>query len=208
MPTEQGSEAGVVANTTDIWRVVQRLMFASPSPQAPDELYAKGKYGAVRCERRRVIIEPDARMTTNTYFGRLPVSYLQRWTPIRKVEAVVRVRGAGRLEIHASDGEGEPRIQATLEVNAQTIQEVRLPGFVDRFMDGGFVWLEAVTTAEELLIEDFRWVAPEAPARQRQTSVVICTYNRADDCLATMRALGEDTEVLDILDEEIGRAHV
>ncbi|HEY4455948.1 MAG TPA: glycosyltransferase [Pseudonocardiaceae bacterium] len=201
MPTEQSSEAGVVANTTDIWRVVQRLMFASPSPQAPDELYAKGKYGAVRCERRRVIIEPDARLTTNTYFGRLPVSYLQRWTPIRQVEAVVRVRGAGRLEIHASDGEGEPRIQATLEVNAQTAQEVRLPGYVDRFMDGGFVWLEAATAGQELVIEDFRWVAPTAPVRQRHTSVVICTYNRADDCLATMRALGEDTEVLDIIDE-------
>lgn len=201
MPTEQSSEAGVVANTTNIWRVVQRLMFASPSPQAPDELYAKGKYGAVRCERRRVIIEPDARLTTNTYFGRLPVSYLQRWTPIRQVEAVVRVRGAGRLEIHASDGEGEPRIQATLEVNAQTVQEVRLPGYVDRFMDGGFVWLEAATAGEELVIEDFRWVAPTEPVRQRATSVVICTYNRADDCLATMRALGEDTEVLDIIDE-------
>jgi galactofuranosylgalactofuranosylrhamnosyl-N-acetylglucosaminyl-diphospho-decaprenol beta-1,5/1,6-galactofuranosyltransferase len=201
MPTEQSSEAGVVANTTDIWRVVQRLMFASPSPQAPDELYAKGRYGAVRCERRRVIIEPDARLTTNTYFGRLPVSYLQRWTPIRQVEAVVRVRGAGRLEIHASDGEGEPRIQATLEVNAQTVQEVRLPGYVDRFMDGGFVWLEAATAGEELVIEDFRWVAPTEPVRRRATSVVICTYNRADDCLATMRALGEDTEVLDIIDE-------
>jgi galactofuranosylgalactofuranosylrhamnosyl-N-acetylglucosaminyl-diphospho-decaprenol beta-1,5/1,6-galactofuranosyltransferase len=201
MPTEQSSEAGVVANTSNIWRVVQRLMFASPSPQAPDELYAKGRYGAVRCERRRVIIEPDARLTTNTYFGRLPVSYLQRWTPIRQVEAVVRVRGAGRLEIHASDGEGEPRIQATLEVNAQTVQEVRLPGYVDRFMDGGFVWLEAATAGEELVIEDFRWMAPTDPVRQRHTSVVICTYNRADDCLATMRALGEDTEVLDIIDE-------
>lgn len=201
MPTEQGSEAGVVANTSNIWRVVQRLMFASPSPQAPDELYAKGRYGAVRCERRRAIIEPDARLTTNTYFGRLPVSYLQRWTPIRQVEAVARVRGAGRLEIHASDGEGEPRIQATLEVNAQTVQEVRLPGYVDRFMDGGFVWLEAATAGEELVIEDFRWVAQTDPVRQRHTSVVICTYNRADDCLATMRALGEDTEVLDIIDE-------
>ena len=201
MPTEQSSEAGVVANTSNIWRVVQRLMFASPSPQAPDELYAKGRYGAVRCERRRAIIEPDARLTTNTYFGRLPVSYLQRWTPIRQVEAVARVRGAGRLEIHASDGEGEPRIQATLEVNAQTVQEVRLPGYVDRFMDGGFVWLEAATAGEELVIEDFRWVAQTDPVRQRHTSVVICTYNRADDCLATMRALGEDTEVLDIIDE-------
>ncbi|HEX3783537.1 MAG TPA: glycosyltransferase [Pseudonocardiaceae bacterium] len=203
MPTEQGSDAAApIASSSEssIWRVVQRLMFASPSPQAPNELYAKAEWGAVRCERRRAIIEPDARMTTNTYFGRLPVSYLQRWTPIRKIEVVFRVRGAGRLEVHASDGEGEPRIQATVEVNAQTEQEVRLEAVVDRFMDGGFVWVEAVTAAEELVIEDCRWVAQE-PRRQRLTSVVICTYNRADDCLNTMRALGEDTEVLETLDE-------
>ena len=204
MPTQLGSETSGqpadVQSGNQIWRVIQRLMFASPSPQAPDELYAKAEFGAVRCERRRVIIEPDARLTTNTYFGRLPVSYLQRWTPIRKVEAVLRVRGSGRIEVHASDGEGEPRIQTTLEVSAQTEQEVRLPAFVDRFMDGGFVWIEAATAGEELFIEDCRWVAQD-PARQRLTSVVICTFNRADDCLATMRALGEDTEVLDILDE-------
>lgn len=205
MPTQLGPETSAQATDatsgTPIWRVIQRLMFASPNPQAPDELYAKGIFGAVRFERRRAVIEPDARMTTNTYFGRLPVSYLQRWTPIRQMEVVLRVRGTGRIEVHASDGEGEPRIQATLEVSAPTEQEVRLPTFVDRFMDGGFVWIEAATAGEELFIEDCRWLAQDDPTRHRLTSVVICTYNRADDCLATMRALGEDTEVLDVVDE-------
>ena len=183
----------------DIWRVVQRVMFASPSPKAPNELYAVGKWGAVRCERRRVVVEPDARVSTNTYFGRLPASYLQRWTPIRQLEAVFRVKGAGRLEIHASDAEGLPRILSTLEVMAKTEQEVRLPAGLDRFMDGGAIWVEAVTAGEELAIEDCRWVAAEPP-RARPTSVVICTYNRADDCLATMLALGEDPEALKLVE--------
>ncbi|MFC5099461.1 glycosyltransferase [Kibdelosporangium philippinense] len=111
----------------------------------------------------------------------------------------VPVRGAGRLEIHASDAEGEPRILTTAEVATPAEQEVRLKVSLDRFMDGGSIWLEAVTSAEELTIEDVRWVISE-PLRERLTSVVICTFNRADDCLNTMRALGEDTELLAVLE--------
>ncbi|HET9138252.1 glycosyltransferase [Actinophytocola sp.] len=203
MATEHYHDApaaeGAQVPRADIWRVVQRVMFASPSPKAPDQLYRKGLWGAVRCERHRAVIEPDARLSTNTYFGRLPAGYLQRWTGVRDLEAVFRVRGAGRLEIHASDAEGQPRILSTLEVRAETEQEVRLPAVLDRFMDGGLIWVEAVTAGEELTIEDCRWVAA-APPRTRPTSVVICTYNRADDCLATMRALGEDSEVLRLVD--------
>jgi galactofuranosylgalactofuranosylrhamnosyl-N-acetylglucosaminyl-diphospho-decaprenol beta-1,5/1,6-galactofuranosyltransferase len=203
MPTQQEQKVAKpqrsAGSQASIRRVVQRILFASPSPQAPNELYATGLVGAVRCERHRVVVEPDARVTTNTYFGRLPASYLQRWTRIRELEAVFRVRGSGRLEVHASDAEGEPRILSTIEVSAPTEQEVRLPTALDRFMDGGSIWVEAVTTAEELVIEDCRWVIAE-PLRDRLTSVVICTFNRADDCLNTMRALGEDSELLGGLD--------
>ena len=204
MPTEQDEkgldQSGSTRSERDAWRVVQRVMFASPTPPAPNELYAKGVWGAVRCERRRVVIEPDARMSTNTYFGRLPASYYQRWTPVRQLEAVFRITGAGRLEIHASDANGEPRILTTKEVMARTEQEVRLPVTLDRFMDGGFVWVEAVTAGDELTISDCRWMAQD-PARKSLTSVAITTFNRADDCLNTMRALGEDTEVLRGLDK-------
>jgi len=147
-----------------------------------------------------VVIEPDARLSTNTYFGRLPASYLQRWTPIRRLEAVFQVAGAGRLELHGSDDLGESRILGTMDVMAKGVQEVRIPAVLDRYLDGGSIWVEAVTTGDEMIIEDCRWVAEE-PARKRLTSVVICTFNRADDCLETIRALGEDTEVLDALDQ-------
>src|SRR6266511_1492722 len=175
----------------NIWHVVQRVMFASPNPKAPNELYAYSVTGAVRCERQRVIIEPDARVSTNTYFGRLPASYLQRWTPVRNLDAVLRVKGAGWVEIDASDDKGAPRILSTLEILAKTEREVRLPAVLDRFIDGGFIWLEAVTTGEELTVSDVRWTVSDTPARVRPTSIVICTYNRADDCLNTMRAIGE-----------------
>jgi galactofuranosylgalactofuranosylrhamnosyl-N-acetylglucosaminyl-diphospho-decaprenol beta-1,5/1,6-galactofuranosyltransferase len=196
---DRESQESKPGSGSNIWQVVQRVMFASPSPQAPNDLYAHGVVGAVRCERRRVVIEPDARVSTNTYFGRLPASYLQRWTPIRRLVLALRVKGAGRLEIHASDDNGAPRIQSTMEVLAKSEREVRLPAVLDRFIDGGFIWLEAVTAGEELTISDARWVTEDA-ARTRPTSVVICTYNRAEDCLNTMRAMGEDTELLGVLD--------
>lgn len=184
---------------SDIWQVVHRVLFSSPSPRAPNELYAISKSGAVRCERGRVVLEPDARVSTNTYFGRLPASYLQRWTPVRRLEAVFRARGTGRLEIHASDAEGLPRILSTIDLCSAAACELRLAVDLDRFMDGGAIWVEVSATSEQLTVEDCRWVA-EPPRRQRPTSVVICTYNRADDCLNTLRALGEDDEVLRIIE--------
>ena len=203
MPTEQDLHVAIADATTStgpsIWQVVQRIRFASPSPLAPNELYAISTAGAVRFERTRMVVEPDARATTNTYFGRVPASYLQRWTPIRRLEAVFRVRGEGRLEVHASDAEGEPRILSTVEVSAPAEQEVRLGAVLNRFMDGGSLWVEVSTGGSEFHIEDLRWIADE-PRANRPTSVVMCTFNRVDDCLATMRMLGEDSEVLDRLD--------
>jgi galactofuranosylgalactofuranosylrhamnosyl-N-acetylglucosaminyl-diphospho-decaprenol beta-1,5/1,6-galactofuranosyltransferase len=203
MPIQQERNASEPQQTagspSSVRGVVQRIRFASPDPRAPNELYSLAVVGTVRPERHRVVVKPDARLTTNTYFGRLPASYLQRWTRIRELDAVFRVRGTGRVEIHASDAEGEPRILSNADVSAPAEQELRLRVTLDRFMDGGSIWIEAVTTAEELTIEDCRWVVDE-PLRDRLTSVVIYTFNRVDDCLNTLRALGEDTELLSALE--------
>src|SRR3954447_25999308 len=86
--------------------VVQRTLFIGPSPEAPDSLYCEATRGVMIRERDRVVLEGHALVTTNTYFGRFPASYWQRWTSVRSVDVEAVVSGTGVLRLMASDSEG------------------------------------------------------------------------------------------------------
>ncbi|HSK27766.1 MAG TPA: glycosyltransferase [Jiangellales bacterium] len=182
-----------------VQEVVQRVMFAAPSPLAPDDLYAVADVGSIRRERTRLAVEPHSHASTNTFFGRFPASYFQRWTDLRRIDLELTASGSGRIELHATDAEGEGRVLDVAVLDGATREQVRMSAALDRFLDGGSLHLEALTGDGELAIEDVRWFTA-APREFRPTSVVICTFNRADDCLATMRSLGSDPEVLDALE--------
>jgi galactofuranosylgalactofuranosylrhamnosyl-N-acetylglucosaminyl-diphospho-decaprenol beta-1,5/1,6-galactofuranosyltransferase len=175
--------------------VAQRLFFFGPSAVAPEDLYALVQQGIARRERRRVHLEPGTRLSTNTYFGRFHATYWQRWTTVSEVEVSAVVSGTGRLRLLASDTNKVWRIVAACEVTDATEQTVRLVGPVDRFVDGGGMWIEAATETGEMTLSDVRWSVP-APERIAPTSVVICTFNRVEDCLTTLQTLSEDPEAL------------
>jgi galactofuranosylgalactofuranosylrhamnosyl-N-acetylglucosaminyl-diphospho-decaprenol beta-1,5/1,6-galactofuranosyltransferase len=177
--------------------VAQRTLFAGPTPEAPAALYAVADRGVLVAERDRVTVDGNALVSTNTYFGRFPASYWQRWTSVRSVDVDTVVSGSGRLRLVASDSDGSARTVTTLDVEDAHEQPVRLTAAVDRFVDGGALWLEVETTVAGLTVEQVRWSVPSLPGRsRRRTAIVICTFNRADDCLATLQALGSDVEVL------------
>ncbi len=177
--------------------LVQRAFFAAPFPEAPDDLYAQSTKGVV--ERERVVIQAYAELSTNTFFGRFPASYWQRWTEVTQVEFTVIAQGTGRISIRASDIVGDARTVATVFVEGAQHEQVRLRAPIDRFVDGGAMWLEASTGAEALVLESACWSVAK-PERVRPTAVVICTYNRADDCLRTLETLSRDDTALTMVD--------
>ena len=158
----------------------------------PEELYAKVERGAARRERHRVELGPAAAVTTNTYFGRFHATYWQRWTAAADVEVQLTASGSGRVRLMASDTNKVWRIVDAAAVEGT--QDVRLLGPVDRFVDGGAMWLEFTTETGSLTVSDVRWRV--TPLRSAPTDVVICTYNRVDECLKTLTALGSDPEAL------------
>src|SRR5919205_160843 len=93
--------------------VAQRVFFAAPFPETPDDLYSRAAQGVVERARQQAVIQSHSRLSTNTFFGRFPASYWQRWTEVTKVELRVRVRGSGRISIRASDVAGDARTLAT-----------------------------------------------------------------------------------------------
>jgi galactofuranosylgalactofuranosylrhamnosyl-N-acetylglucosaminyl-diphospho-decaprenol beta-1,5/1,6-galactofuranosyltransferase len=66
--------------------VVARGLFTGPSAAVTDDLYARIVKGRAHRERYAVHLEKGATVDTNTYFGRLPASYFQRWTTVGEVQ--------------------------------------------------------------------------------------------------------------------------
>ncbi|HZA16012.1 MAG TPA: glycosyltransferase [Pseudonocardiaceae bacterium] len=179
--------------------LAQRTFFAASFPEAPDDLYSCSTDGVIERARERVVIQPHAQLSTNAFFGRFPASYWQRWTEVTQVEVSAIVRGTGRITVRASDSAGDARTVATVMVEGAQHEQVRLSARIGRFVDGGAMWLEASTGEAALVLDTVHWSVAR-PARDRRTAVVICTYNRADDCLHTLQTLSLDDTALSIVD--------
>jgi galactofuranosylgalactofuranosylrhamnosyl-N-acetylglucosaminyl-diphospho-decaprenol beta-1,5/1,6-galactofuranosyltransferase len=169
--------------------VAMRGLFAGPSDLVSKDLYACVEEGLADRSRTSVSLEPNAHVSTNTYFGRFPASYWQRWTGVTEVEVTAVARGRGRVLLRASDPNGDARTVATRTV--EDSGALTLSARIDRFLDGGALWVELETEAGSMVVEDLAWTVP-APATLRPVAVVICTYNRADDCVNTLAAIAED----------------
>lgn len=173
--------------------LVQRGLFFGPSALVPEDLYSVVERGAARRERTRIELAASTLVTTNTYWGRFHATYWQRWTAVTEIEAEAVVSGHGRVRLMASDANKVSRIVAAQEVDGD--HEVRLVGGVDRFVDGGGMWLEITTEIGTMIVSDVRWSVVTSRAVPR-TDVVICTYNRVEDCLNTLQAMVDDPEAL------------
>ncbi|MBK1784365.1 glycosyltransferase [Prauserella cavernicola] len=181
--------------------LAQRGLFAGPSDVVSKDLYSSITEGVASRDRESLTLEPSAKVSGNTYFGRFPASYWQRWTKVASVTVEAAVTGSGQLSVRASDVEGVWRTVAATKVdNAKQPGTVSLEAKLDKFYDGGALWLDLETEAgERLTVSDVRWTV-EPPEKVRPTAVTICTMNRADDCLANLKALADSLPALDTLD--------
>jgi galactofuranosylgalactofuranosylrhamnosyl-N-acetylglucosaminyl-diphospho-decaprenol beta-1,5/1,6-galactofuranosyltransferase len=178
----------------------QRGLYAGPSPVVSKDLYAPLEWGSVVRERIAISLEPSTRVSGNTYFGRFPASYWQRWTTVKSVAVEAVVSGDGLLSVGASDVNGDPRVVAAQPIVGAKQLSVSLTAKLDKFYDGGALWLDLETEAgQNLTVERVRWTV-ESPEKIRPTAVTICTMNRADDCLSNLQALAGDISSLDTLD--------
>ncbi|MFC5290656.1 glycosyltransferase [Actinokineospora guangxiensis] len=177
----------------------QRGLFGGPSAVVPDELYAEVVAGSAARSRTRLTLSPHSQATTDSYFGRFPASYWQRWSVVDEVVAELRVTGSGKVSLVASDMDGQTRTVAAEVVTGADGETVRLVGKLTAFLDGGFLWVDLATEDATLAVDELNWTVA-APASVPLTSIVICTFNRADDCVATLGALASDQAALDHLE--------
>ncbi|WP_329046955.1 glycosyltransferase [Amycolatopsis sp. NBC_01488] len=180
--------------------IAQRGLYAGPAPIVSKDLYAEIHRGSAIRDRGSLRLDPGTKVSGNTYFGRFPASYWQRWTTVTEVSVEAVVTGTGLLSMGASDVEGEPRVVAAEQVADAKQLKVTLTAKLDKFYDGGALWLDLETEGGQTLrVEQVRWTV-EAPEKIRPTAVTICTMNRADDCLKNLQALAADVSSLETLD--------
>ncbi|OBK76893.1 glycosyltransferase [Mycobacterium sp. 1274761.0] len=175
--------------------VVARGLFTGPSASVPDEMYARIIGGKAHRERNALHLEHGATVDTNTYFGRLPASYFQRWTTATEValKLTFDADGPATLLLRASDAGGTERTVASREVDGTGTAE--LTARLNEFVDGGALWMESRAVGGPLKITDLEWTVP-GPEKIRPAAIAICTFNRADDCATNLATIAGDKSLL------------
>jgi galactofuranosylgalactofuranosylrhamnosyl-N-acetylglucosaminyl-diphospho-decaprenol beta-1,5/1,6-galactofuranosyltransferase len=178
--------------------LVQRMLFTGLQPTAPPRLYVRTA-GPVLARRAAIQLGPRSWASTNTYFGRFPASYWQRWTDVPEITLRLTYQGQGEMVVWASDAGGgrRPVRAATLDGGGQAEISIAL----DCFLDGGGLWAELRTEGGTLTVDDAGWFAVGVSPDRAQ--VAITTFNRPADCVASLRTLVAETAVADVVAQVI-----
>ena len=180
--------------------IVARTLFSGPDSRVVREMYVAGGVPESESDRSRIRIPSGAAVSTNTYFGRFAASYWQRYTDVSSVRLEFDVACAPearlRLEVKASDAGGRWRPITVIESGTGR-RSVDIA--IDRFVDGGAVWFDALAIDGEVELSAVTWTVPQ-PTRNRPVSVVMCTHNRPDDAIATLLSLTVDPLLASIVD--------
>ncbi len=183
------------------WTMVQRIPFTGPLPRIDERMYAVGPESQIRRRRDGIDLEPGVTVSTNAYFGRFAAAFWQRYTDVKQVrlELDYNCGGNGRLRVklQASDISGRPRPLDVLTVEGSGTLTTDLA--IDRYLDGGAIWLELECGGESASVDNVRW-SIDRTEPIRPSSVVICTHNRPDDCVTTVTALASDPVAMEWID--------
>ncbi|MDF0531805.1 glycosyltransferase [Tsukamurella sp. 8F] len=166
--------------------LLQRTLFAHLDPAVPRDLYATGG------DRSRVAVTVQAGelVDTDTYFGRFPASWWQRWTDVRAVTVSLDVDGEVAVEVCAGDWAG--REQVVRSATASGAWSAVVP--LDRFADGGALWLR-LRAQSPSTVSSVRWSAEGGSVRR--VALAMCTFDRADSANATLTSLAADPAVVE-----------
>ena len=178
-------------------RPLQKVVLPTDRSLLP--LYVEGRAPAGDVVGRVAYRVPAGeRVSFDAYFSAFPASYWQRWTEVREVELTVEVSAAATVSLWRSDASGRPaRVRQHIASEATT---VTFPVALVGFDDGGWLWFEVVADDGDVEVGPACWHAAGAPAQPVSASLGITTFNRVESCLGVLRQLGEDADLLALVD--------
>lgn len=148
--------------------------------------------------RRSSRVRPGRRVSFGTYFNAFPASYWQHWTAVRSVRLNVRTKGPATILVYRSNGSGVRQRLFSQEVEGTTESFFDL--ILDQYSDGGWIWFDVVADDETAIFEGAEFTTEQEPVRTGKASLGITTYNKPDYCVATLAALADAPEALELID--------
>ncbi|HEY7598163.1 MAG TPA: glycosyltransferase family 2 protein, partial [Actinophytocola sp.] len=200
MASRATTRSGKQGYDTD--RVLQRMILPRDSdPLDVRPLYVDEPAGTHShvAGRREVVVPASARVSFASLFNAFPACYWKRWTKVNHVTLRMTVRGAGRVEVYRSKLGGD-----IAHVTGEAVHQedgprtLEFPVDLAPFEDGGWIWFDVFTDDTPLEVADAAWLTDRELPRQR-VAVGTTTFNRVDDCVATLLALSEDPAVLEVV---------
>jgi galactofuranosylgalactofuranosylrhamnosyl-N-acetylglucosaminyl-diphospho-decaprenol beta-1,5/1,6-galactofuranosyltransferase len=147
--------------------------------------------------RTSLVVPPQTEVSFAAYFNAFPASYWRRWSTLRTVRLRLDVEGAGRVDIYRSKADA-----TQIHVHGELVQgrhEVDVELDLTPFEDGGWYWFDLSTEDSELVVRSGGWHAPVTAPGRGAVTIGMPTFNRPTDCVATLRAIGEDELVRSIV---------
>ncbi|HVV19753.1 MAG TPA: glycosyltransferase, partial [Pseudonocardiaceae bacterium] len=200
--------AGLTARTAPqeaTYALLQRII----APRAGDPLDVRALYvdqtaSAGRSRPARPVgrtaleLPAGAEVSFAAYFNAFPASYWRRWTVLETVRLRLLVDNRCRVDVYRSKADG-----TRIHVRGETVDGPSAVTFdldLRPFADGGWYWFDVTTGDEPVTVTDSGWYATRPAPGRASVAVAITTFNRPDDCVGALAAIGEDPLVLDAVD--------
>ena len=147
--------------------------------------------------RTSVAVPAQTEVSFAAYFNAFPASYWRRWTALRTLHLRLDVEGTGRVDVYRSKADA-----TQIHVHGELVEgrrEVDIELDLTPFEDGGWYWFDLSTEDSELIVHSGGWHAPVPAPGRAAVTIGMPTFNRPTDCVATLRAIGEDELVRSIV---------
>jgi galactofuranosylgalactofuranosylrhamnosyl-N-acetylglucosaminyl-diphospho-decaprenol beta-1,5/1,6-galactofuranosyltransferase len=131
------------------------------------------------------------------YFNAFPAGYWRRWSTLRTLRLRLDVEGTGRIDVYRSKADA-----SQIHVHGELVQGRRALDIeldLTPSEDGGWYWFDISTEDSELMVHSGGWYAPVTAPGRAAVTIGMPTFNRPTDCVATLRAIGEDELVRSIV---------
>jgi galactofuranosylgalactofuranosylrhamnosyl-N-acetylglucosaminyl-diphospho-decaprenol beta-1,5/1,6-galactofuranosyltransferase len=166
---------------------------------------------AAAATRTQLRMPGQSEISFATYFNAFPASYWRRWTSLENVELRLAVDAECRVDIYRSKADGT-QIHVRGQVlggrdssgKSAGVHQGRFVLDLGPFEDGGWYWFDLTTHDDPATLLEASWYSGVDAPGTANVAIGITTFNRPDDCVAALAALGEDPLVL----ESIGVVNV
>jgi galactofuranosylgalactofuranosylrhamnosyl-N-acetylglucosaminyl-diphospho-decaprenol beta-1,5/1,6-galactofuranosyltransferase len=148
-------------------------------------------------DRTALLIPADSEVSFAAYFNAFAASYWRRWTTVDEVELRLTLSAPCRVDVYRSKSDG-----TQIHVSDRVIEAASSVSFkleLAPFEDGGWYWFDVTSEDEDVTLADGGWYATVPAPGRSAVSIGITTFNRPDDCAGALKALGEDSLVLEAI---------